>query len=64
LVARWLARRRAGLPPAPSRYPILIAAVFAVSSLATFILPMTPLGEYLFLGGYRPFGVLNGSGRQ
>lgn len=62
LLARWLARRRAGLPPTPSRSPILIAAVFGVSSLATFILLMTPLGEYLFLGGYGPFGVLNGPG--
>jgi hypothetical protein len=62
LLMRWLARRRAGLPPAPSRSRILIAAVFAGSSLATFILQMTPLGEYLFLGGYGPFGVLNGPG--
>jgi hypothetical protein len=49
----YLPRRRA---------PMLIAAVFAVSSFATFILPMTPLGEYLFLAGYGPFGVLNGPG--
>jgi hypothetical protein len=62
LLARWLARRRAVLPPTPSRSPILIAAVFAVSSLATAILPMTPLGDYLFNSGYAPFGVLDGPG--
>jgi hypothetical protein len=62
LLARWLARRRAGLPPTPSRSPVLIAAVFAVTGLATFILPMTPLGDYLFPGGYGPFRVLDGPG--
>lgn len=62
VLARWLAKQRAGLPPTPSRSPILIAAVFAVSSLATFILPFTPLGENLFVRGYGPFGVQDGPG--
>jgi hypothetical protein len=64
LLARWLAKRRAGLPATPSRSPILIAALFAVSSLATLILSFTPLGDHLFLRGYEPFGVQNGPGMR
>lgn len=64
LVARRLALSRAIIAPTRRRFPLRVAAVFALLGLLLFLVnPTTPLGERLgLLTGFEPFGVSEGMG--
>jgi hypothetical protein len=49
LLGRRLAIRRAGLAPAPRRFPLLAAALFGAAGIVLFLVnPTTPYGQRLF----------------
>jgi hypothetical protein len=53
LLARWQAVRRGWLPPAPRRFPLLCAGLFAVAAVALFVLPTTPADPGILSAGGR-----------
>jgi hypothetical protein len=57
LLVRWQVVRRAGLTPAPPRFPLLVAGLFAVVGIGRFALRASGI-----LGFRELFGVPGGAG--